>query len=127
VPSTTTVRLQAVRDSTVDARVVVESADDYVIKRCGYESGIIAGRGRLLGRVLRADGSPASEARWTMRDEFGTVMVESGKVDADGFFNACQLPMNKSVTIDVWQGDKRTNASRSVSEPLTTLRVVLPQ
>jgi hypothetical protein len=77
--------------------------------------------------VLRADGSPASEARWTMRDEFGTVMVESGKVDADGFFNACQLPMNKSVTIDVWQGDKRTNASRSVSEPLTTLRVVLPQ
>jgi len=55
------------------------------------------------------------------------VMVESGKVDADGFFNACQLPMNKSVTIDVWQGDKRTNASRSVSEPLTTLRVVLPQ
>jgi hypothetical protein len=127
VPSTTTVRLQAVRDSTVDARVVVESADDYVIKRCGYESGIIAGRGRLLGRVLHADGSPASEARWTMRDEFGTVMVESGKVDADGFFNACQLPMNKSVTIDVWQGDKRTNASRSVSEPLTTLRVVLPQ
>jgi len=126
VPSTTTVRLQAVRDSTVDARVVVESADDYVIKRCGYESGIIAGRGRLLGRVLRADGSPASEARWTMRDEFGTVMVESGKVDADGFFNACQLPMNKSVTIDVWQGDKRTNASRSVNEPLTTLRVVLP-
>ena len=127
VPSTTTVRLQAVRDSTVDARVVVESADDYVIKRCGYESGIIAGRGRLLGRVLRADGSPASEARWTMRDEFGTVMVESGKVDADGFFNACQLPMNKSVTIDVWQGDKRTNVSRTVSEPLTTLRVVLPQ
>lgn len=127
VPSTTTVRLQAVRDSTVDARVVVESADDYVIKRCGYEAGIIAGRGRLLGRVMRADGSPASEARWTMRDEFGTVMVESGRVDADGFFNACQLPMNKSVTIDVWQGDKRTNVSRAVSDPLTTLRVVLPQ
>jgi hypothetical protein len=127
VPSTTTVRLQAVRDSTVDARVVVESADDYVSKRCGYDAGIIAGRGRLLGRVLRADGRPASDARFTMRDEFGTVIVESGRVDGDGFFQACQLPMNKSVTIDVWQGDKRTNASRTLTDPLTTLRVVLPQ
>jgi hypothetical protein len=127
VPSTTTVRLQAVRDSTVDARVVVESADDYVIKRCGYDAGIVAGRGRLLGRVMRADGRPASEARWTMRDEFGTVIVESGRADGDGFFHACQLPMNKSVTIDVWQSDKRTNASTTLKDPLTTLRVVLPQ
>ena len=62
-----------------------------------------------------------------MRDEFGTVMVESGRADADGFFHACQLPLNKSVTIDVWQGDKRTNASSRLTEPLTTLRVVLPQ
>ena len=127
VPSTTTLRLSAVRDSTVDARVVVESADDYVIKRCGYGAGIVAGRGRLLGRVMRADGQPASDARWTMRDEFGTVMVESGRADGDGFFHSCQLPMNKSVTIDVWQGDKRTNASAKTTDPLTTLRVVLPQ
>ena len=127
VPSTTTVRLQAVRDSTVDARVVVESADDYVIKRCGYGAGIVAGRARLLGRVMRADGQPASDARWTMRDEFGTVMVESGRADADGFFHSCQLPMNKSVTIDVWQGDKRTNASAKTTDQLTTLRLVLPQ
>jgi hypothetical protein len=35
VPSTTTLRLSAVRDSTIDARVVVESADDYVMRRCG--------------------------------------------------------------------------------------------
>jgi hypothetical protein len=126
VPSTRTVRLSAVRDSTVDARVVVESADDFVIKRCGYDPGVIAGRVRLLGRVMRADGQPATDARWTMRDEFGTVMVESGRVDTEGFFSACQLPMNKSVTIDVWQGDKRTNASRTTTEPLTTLRLVLP-
>ena len=94
------------RDSTIDARVVVESADDYVMKRCGYDAGL-AGRARLLGRVMTADGQPASEARWTMRDEFGTVLVESGRVDGDGFFHSCQLPMNKSVTIDVWQGDRR--------------------
>jgi len=127
VPSTTTLRLSAVRDSTVDARAVVESADDYVIKRCGYGAGIVAGRARLLGRVMRADGQPASDARWTMRDEFGTVMVESGRADADGFFHSCQLPMNKSVTIDVWQGDKRTNASARTTDELTTLRLVLPQ
>ena len=125
VPSTTTLRLSAVRDSTIDARVVVESADDYVMRRCGYDGGI-AGRARLLGRVMRADGQPASEARWTMRDEFGTVLVESGKVDGDGFFHSCQLPMNKSVTIDVWQNDRRSNASRTTTDPLTTLRLVLP-
>ena len=125
VPSSTTLRLSAVRDSTIDARVVVESADDYVMRRCGYDGGL-AGRARLLGRALRADGQPASEARWTMRDEFGTVLVESGKVDGDGFFHSCQLPMNKSFTIDVWQNDKRANASRTTSDALTTLRVVLP-
>jgi hypothetical protein len=125
VPSTTTLRLSAVRDSTIDARVVVESADDYVMRRCGYDGGI-AGRARLLGRVMRADGQPASDARWTMRDEFGTVLVESGKVDGDGFFHSCQLPMNKSFTIDVWQNDRRANASRTTTDPLTTLRLVLP-
>ena len=62
-----------------------------------------------------------------MRDEFGTVMVESGRADAEGFFTACQIPLNKSVTIDVWQGDKRTNASSRMTDPLTTLRVALPQ
>jgi len=55
------------------------------------------------------------------------VIVESGRVDADGFFHSCQLPMNKSVMIDVWQNDKRTNVSRTMTEPLTTLRVVLPE
>jgi hypothetical protein len=125
VPSTTTLRLSAVRDSTIDARVVVESADDYVIKRCGYDA-VLAGRARLLGRVTTADGRSAPEARWTMRDEFGTVLVEGGRVDGEGFFHSCQLPMNRSVTIDVSQGDRRVNASRSMSDPLTTLKVVLP-
>jgi hypothetical protein len=61
-----------------------------------------------------------------MRDEFGTVLVEGGRVDGEGFFHSCQLPMNRSVTIDVSQGDRRVNASRSMSDPLTTLKVVLP-
>jgi hypothetical protein len=125
VPSTTTLRLSAVRDSTIDARVVVESADDYVMKRCGYDN-VLAGRARLLGRVTTTDGRAASEARWTMRDEFGTVLVEGGRVDGEGFFHSCQLPMNRSVTIDVWQGDRRVNASRPMSDPFTTLKVVLP-
>jgi hypothetical protein len=125
VPSTTTLRLSAVRDSTIDARVVVESADDIVLRRCGYDAGI-AGRARLLGRVVTADGRAATEARWTMRDEFGTVLVEGGRVDGEGFFHSCQLPMNRSVMIDVWQSDRRVNASRPMTDPLTTLRVALP-
>jgi hypothetical protein len=34
--------------------------------------------------------------------------------------------MNKSVSIDVWQNDRRANVSRALTDPITTLRVVLP-
>jgi hypothetical protein len=34
--------------------------------------------------------------------------------------------MNKSFTIDVWQNDKRANTSRTTTDALTTVRVVLP-
>jgi hypothetical protein len=53
--------------------------------------------------------------------------VEDGKVDADGLFQWCKLPMNSRVNIDVWRESKRASASRIVMEPLTTLHFVLPQ
>jgi hypothetical protein len=84
-------------------------------------------RAWLLGRVVTADGQPVRDARWSIRDEFGTAVVEDGKVDADVHFQWCKLPKNTRVNIDVWRETKRTSASRFVMEPLTTLHFVLPQ
>lgn len=123
VPSTTTFRFYAARDSTIDARVRVETADDYAVKRCGADAR--PGKATLLGRVVSADGRPMSEARWSIRDEFGTALVEGGRVDADGLFHWCQLTVSKPVTIDVWRGDRRASTSRLVTDELTTLRMVL--
>ena len=70
VPSTTTLRLSAVRDSTIDARVVVESADDYVMKRCGYDAVPIGMEFdfQAMPAELTADGSldHLASMRWTM-------------------------------------------------------------
>jgi hypothetical protein len=125
LPATSTVRVNALRDSTVEARLEVETAEAFVTRRCG-QTPLAAGKARLLGRVLASDGRPLRDARWTMRDEFGALLVESGRVDEDALFHACQLPANRSVTIEVRRGDRRTTVSRVTSERLTTIRVVLP-
>jgi hypothetical protein len=123
---TATLRFVAARDSTKEALLEVETADDVVRRRCGAD--VPSGpRGWLLGRVVTADGQPVRDARWSIRDEFGTAIVEDGKVDADGLFQWCKLPMNSRVNIDVWRESRRTSASRIVMEPLTTLHFVLPQ
>jgi hypothetical protein len=123
---TATLRFVAARDSTKEALLEVETADDVVRRRCGAE--VPSGpRGWLLGRVVTADGQPVRDARWSIRDEFGTAVVEDGKVDADGLFQWCKLPMNSRVNIDVWREARRASTSRIIMEPLTTLHFVLPQ
>ncbi|MFL5617392.1 MAG: hypothetical protein ACJ79A_03240 [Gemmatimonadaceae bacterium] len=121
-----TLRFTAARDSTKEALLEVETADDVVRRRCGSEVPT-GNRAWLLGRVVTADGQPVRDARWSIRDEFGTAVVEDGKVDTDGLFQWCKLPMNSRVNIDVWRESKRASASRIVMEPLTTLHFVLPQ
>jgi hypothetical protein len=121
-----TLRFVAARDSTKEALLEVETADDVVRRRCGAEVPT-GSRAWLLGRVVTADGQPVRDARWSIRDEFGTAVVEDGKVDADGLFQWCKLPMNSRVNIDVWRESRRASASRIVMEPLTTLHFVLPQ
>lgn len=123
---TATVRFVASRDSTKESLLEIETADDVVRRRCGADLPS-ASRGWVLGRVVTANGQPVKDARWSIRDEFGTTMVEDGKVDADGLFQWCRLPMNSRVNIDVWRETKRVSASRIVMEPLTTLHFVLPQ
>jgi hypothetical protein len=123
---TTTLRFIAARDSTKEALLEVETADDVARARCGAEVPT-ASRAWVLGRVVTPNDQPVRDARWSIRDEFGATMVEDGKVDADGLFQYCRLPMNARVNIDVWRDTKRASASRIVMEPLTTLHFVLPQ
>jgi len=125
IPLRSSFRFTALRDSTIDTRVRVETADDYAARRCGADASG-SGKAALLGKVVAADGRPVPDARWTVRDEFGTAIVEGGRVDGNGLFIWCQAPMNKRLTIDVAREDRRTSASRLVSEPLTTMRFVLP-
>ncbi|MEO8561328.1 MAG: hypothetical protein ABI601_04585 [bacterium] len=124
LPATARVRFSAIRDSIVDARIQVESVDDFAAKRCGSDLRS-AGKSWLLARVVTADGQPIPDARWTIRDEFGTALVEGGRVDSDGMFHWCRLTPNKPISIDVWRGERRVNASRVVKEQLTTLKFVL--
>ena len=79
----------------------------------------------MLGRVVTPEGRPVRDARWSIRDQFGSALVEDGKVDENGLFQWCQLPLNQRVSIDVWRENRRLNDSRIVMDKLTTLHFVL--
>jgi hypothetical protein len=125
VPLTSSIRFTAVRDSTTEVRVQVETADDFAARRCGADARG-TGKGVVLARVVSADGRPVSDARWSVRDEFGSPLVEGGRVDPDGLLQWCQAPMGKRVTIEAWREDRRASMSRVISDPLATLRFELP-
>jgi hypothetical protein len=120
----TTFRFTAERDSTKDALLQVETADEIARRRCGQEQPA-PGKGWLLGRVVTADGTPVREARWSIRDQAGVTLVDDGRVDDAGWFQWCQLPLNTRVAIDVWRDERRVNESRIVMDRLTTLHFVL--
>ncbi|HKH90442.1 MAG TPA: carboxypeptidase-like regulatory domain-containing protein [Gemmatimonadaceae bacterium] len=125
VASSTSVKFTAMRDSTKEALVEVESADDFVRKRCGQD---LRGTGHaaILGRVVGTDGRPVREARFTIRDASGSQLVQDGRVDADGLFHWCQVPPNSRVIIDVWRDERRVNDSRIVMDRVTAVNFVLP-
>ena len=126
IPSGASIRFTASRDSVKESLLEVETAEDLARRRCG-QSVPAANRGWLLGRVVTQDGRPVRDARWSIRDQFGTALVEDGRVDADGLFQWCQLPLNTRVSIDVWRENRRVNDSRIVMERLSTVHFVLPQ
>ena len=126
IPSGTSVRFTAERDSTKESLLQIETAEDVVRRRCSQDSPS-ASRAWILGRVVTQDGRPVKDARWAIRDQFGTALVEDGRVDAEGLFQWCQVPLNTRVSIDVWRDARRVNDSRIVMDRLTTVHFVLPQ
>ncbi|MES2177203.1 MAG: carboxypeptidase-like regulatory domain-containing protein [Gemmatimonadota bacterium] len=115
----------ATRDSVTDATLDVESAEDFVADRCERDQRITGGAW-ILGRVVARDGKPVGEARWVINDEFGSRLVEGGRVGGDGLFHWCQLPLDKRVEIEAWLGDRRVKANRVLAENLTIIRLELP-
>ena len=124
IPSSASLKFTAMRDSTKESLLQIETAEDVASRRCSQD-GPSSSRGWVLGRVVTPDGRPVRDARWSIRDQFGAALVEDGKVDESGLFQWCQLPLNQRVSIDVWRENRRMNDSRIVMDRLTTLHFVL--
>jgi hypothetical protein len=122
VPLSTPLRFVAVRDSTVDARLEIETAEDFVAKRCDHDRPI-SGVAWLLGKIVTPDGRPVEGARWTIRDRYGSTLVEGGRVGGDGLFHWCQLALGTAVEIGVWRDERRVKVSRVLADHLTIVRV----
>ena len=124
IPSNASLKFTAMRDSTKESLLQIETAEDVAGRRCSQDAPP-SSRGWVLGRVVTPDGRPVRDARWSIRDQFGAALVEDGKVDENGLFQWCQLPLNQRVSIDVWRENRRMNDSRIVMDRLTTLHFVL--
>jgi hypothetical protein len=124
IPSNASVKFTAMRDSTKETLLTIETAEDVARRRCQQDAPP-SSRGWVIGRVVTPDGRPVRDARWSIRDQFGSALVEDGKVDENGLFQWCQLPLNQRVSIDVWRENRRLNDSRIVMDRLTTLHFVL--
>lgn len=119
-------RFVAARDSRTDASLRLETAEHFVERRCAaVPTGI--GGAWLLARVVRADGRPAADARWTARTWDGAVLVDHGRAAGDGVFQWCGFAPGTTVEIEAWQEDRRARATRLLRGQLTTLRLELPR
>jgi hypothetical protein len=124
IPLVTSVKVVAARDSTTQARLEVETADDYVARRCAVDRPV-TGSAWLLGRVIAPDGKPAKDASWKIRDAFGSALVEGGRVGSDGLFHWCELTLDKNVAIEAMQGQTRADVRRALTDRLTVVRLEL--
>ena len=112
-------------------RLEVETADDFVAKRCLADRSSNAtadttGTAWLLGRVVTPDGRPVAGARWTIRDRYGSVLVERGRIGGDGLLHWCQFTRGTAVEVEARQGTRRVTATRVLEDHLTTVRLVMP-
>ena len=126
MPLGTSLTLVAERDSTVVAHLGVDTAEDFVRSRC-VKDGPLRGGGWLLGRVLTRDGAPVDGAHWLIRDGSGAIVVQGGRVGGDGLFQWCQLPFDRRVEIEAWQGDHHAKSTRTLSDRVTIVPLVLDQ
>ncbi|MDB4917215.1 MAG: hypothetical protein JWM95_4859 [Gemmatimonadetes bacterium] len=124
IPLVTASRIVAMRDSTMDMRLEMERAEDFVAKRCQRDERI-TGNAWVLGRVVTSNGAPVRDAEWKIRDPYGSSLVE-GKVGSDGVFQWCQLPLSKTIEIEVWKGERRLKETRVLVGRLATFRFELP-
>jgi hypothetical protein len=122
LPQARRLQFEAKADSTINAQVTVETAEEVVASRCARDAPIKGGAW-IIGRVVDPDGRAAKDARWTIRDRYGSTQVEGGRVGTDGLFHWCQFPLQQFVEIDAWRDDLRGKVSRVLTAPLTVVRL----
>jgi hypothetical protein len=130
VSMATPLRFVAARDSTVEARVEVGTAEDFVARRCLADQARnhtidTTGTAWLLAQVL-SDGKPVNGARWSIQHRDAAVLVERGRTDADGLLHWCQLRRGTTVIIEVSDGARRGTATQYLKAHLSIVRVILP-
>ncbi|HEX7979624.1 MAG TPA: carboxypeptidase-like regulatory domain-containing protein [Gemmatimonadaceae bacterium] len=123
-PLNTSLTFVAERDSTVVAKLGVETAEDLVRRRCAQD-GPLTGGGWILGRVMTRDGKAVDGAHWLIRDGAGSTLVQGGRVGGDGLFHWCRLPFDTRVEIEGWQGDRHAKSARTLSDHVTIVPLVL--
>ena len=125
----TRIEFVAARDSVHGAPLLVQSAEDYVAKRCADEGQGAVGAARLIvGRIVTPGGDPAIEARVTFANKTGPVQwnILRGRYEtgSDGTFTECdqQITVGSPVRISV----RRPNFATldTVITPLANLTVV---
>jgi hypothetical protein len=127
----TPLRLVAARDSTIESRLEVETAEDFVARRCVADreqrrTADTTGSAWLLGQVVSADGKPAAGARWTIQHRDGGLLVERGRVGGDGLLHWCQLTRRTTVIVEASDDARRASATQYLKEQLSIVRLVLP-
>jgi hypothetical protein len=126
LPLSTSVAFVAQRDSTMVAKLRVETAEDFVRSRCARD-GPLTGGGWILGRVMTRDGKAVNDARWLIRDGSGSTLVQGGRVAGDGLFHWCRLPFDARVEIEGWRGDRHVKSTRVLTDRVTIVPLVLEQ
>lgn len=103
----TALRFVATRDSTIDARLLVPSEEDFIRKDC---TGDAAGDDKnpwLIVRIVGDDGQPVENAQWHLSRDFGIPwqrVTETRRTDSGGRVHYCMLlARGDAVLIRAWR------------------------
>ena len=130
----TPLKFVAVRDSIIEARLVIPTTKEYVDERCGGGSRGSYGTASLLGRVVGPNGQPLRDARWSLRVFVGASMtawgrhpvVKDAEVGGDGIFQHCALRRGENIEVVVrHNGYEDELVSLTTTRPVTTLLVTM--
>lgn len=130
----TPVRFVATRDSTIDRRLDVPTADDTTVKLCLRDHRLTVGDSvRILGRVMTKRGEPIDGIDVSLDDDESTIRhgapLESRRTEGDGLFAFChpRLAIGLPITVSARDRNQRLVArvTGRLSEQLTIIPLIV--